>query len=121
MKNPVDNSSPARNDWADTSRWLGIWALLPYVISGIKYYLEKIFDVIFYQTFFLEILVCLLWGIIFGIATLITGIVGIWQIHKSQGMETGTRVAILGIVLGIIGITVNILFVFLVLAAFMRG
>jgi len=114
MGNQIDNSSPIMvNDWADTSRWWGICSLLPYLISIIIIYLENRLNIIFFQIEFVVVLFCLFWGVALGSVSLITGIMGLRQINNSQGMEVGTRSAIFGILLGIMGIIANILFVFI--------
>jgi len=119
MDDQEDKAVPERNDWAITSLWLGVISLLPYMIALITRYLERRMDTLFFQVDFLIALFCLLWGIVLGPVSLITGIVGIRQINNSEGTETGIYLAILGIVLGIIGIIANIRFDFLLLVGFM--
>ena|SRR5687767_5291242 len=103
------------NDWAETSQWTGIGSILPYLFGVIMYVLPHPFRQIAFDIFPIYLVA----GIILGPLSLVTGIVAIRQINKSQNMQTGTRLAILGISLGILGIAANILFYYLVFLYFM--
>ena len=106
------SSKAEMNEWAKTSVWLGICALLPYLLSIILSYIERRTDQIFFQADFLLGLFCFFWGIIVGLATLIIGIVAILRIVKSQNTEKGTPSAVFGAVLGLLAIISNLLFVY---------
>lgn len=121
MENQIEGSSPELNDWANASLWLSICALLPYMIAGIVYYLEKTFDKNFFQAEFLLALFCLFWGVLVGLISLIPGILAIWQIVITKSRQTGIWLAILGIALGTSAIITNVLFYYLLLAAFMNA
>ena len=106
------SSKAEMSEWAETSVWLGIIALLPYLLAIILSYIERITDKIFFQADFLLGLFCFFWGIIVGLATLIIGIVAILRIVKSQNTEKGTPSAVFGAVLGLLAIISNLLFVY---------
>ena len=121
MENQIEDSSPDVNDWAIASFWLSICALVPYMIAGIVYYLERTFDINYYQAEFLLALFCLFWGVLVGLVSLIPGILAIWQIVITKSRQTGIRLAILGTTLGALAVTSNVLFCYLLLAAFMNA
>jgi uncharacterized membrane protein HdeD (DUF308 family) len=52
-------------------------------------------------------------GIVFGLTSLITGSIAIIQIKKRRETETSYRLAIIGIVLGILGAIANVIFAYL--------
>jgi len=99
------------NDWAKTSPWLGICALLPYLLFSIMLYVEKRTEQFYFQAEFLLGLFCLFWGILLGSITFILGLVAIRQIRISQNTEAGTPSAVFSMVLGLSAIISNLLFV----------
>ena len=111
------SSKAEMSEWAETSVWLGIIALLPYLLAIILSYIERITDKIFFQADFLLGLFCFFWGIVVGLATSIIGIVAILRIIKSQNTEKGTPSAVLGIVLGLSALVSNVVFIFMLVSA----
>ena len=112
MKNQIDNPISKVNDLANTSRWTGIWSLLPYLFLGIMFYLDakRRAPSEFGELAFAVVPICFGVGIVLGLVSLITGILAIRQIKKNENIETGNRAATIGMVLGILGIIANILF-----------
>jgi hypothetical protein len=100
------------NDWAKTSPWLGIGALLPYLLFSIVLYVEKRTEQFYFQAEFLLGLFCLFWGVLLGLITLIVGLVAIREIRNSQNTEAGTPSAVFGAVLGLSAIISNLLFLY---------
>lgn len=107
------------NEWAETSVWTGICALLPYLLAIILSQIERRIDQILFEAEFLLGLFCFFWGILVGSATLIIGVVAIRQIHNSQNTVKGTPSAVLGMVLGVSALVSNILFIFTLASAIM--
>ena len=107
------------NNWAKSSSWLAICSLLPYLIFGMVFYIEKRLGEHFFQVDFVLALFCLFWGILLGSATLITGVVAIREIKNSQNTEKGIGLAAFSMVLGAAAIIINILFLLVPFAMFM--
>ena len=105
------------NEWAETSLWLGICALLPYLLAIILSYIERRTDQLFFEAGFVVGLFCFFWGIVVGAVTFIIGIVAIRQINNSHNTEKGTPSAVLGIVLGLSALVSNVLFLFTLVSA----
>jgi Domain of unknown function (DUF4190) len=99
--------------------WVGVCALLPYLLALILSYIERRTDQLFFEAEFIVGLFCFFLGILLGSTALIAGIVAIRQIHNSQNAETGTSLAVLGIVLGLSAVVSNILFLFTIFSVIM--
>jgi len=115
MENKIENRSPKLNSKAEISLWAGIGSLVPYLYGGSLYLLmnkihqvELLMPIAFAFGVFMPLY--FLGGIFFGLISLITGALAIWQIKHNQGNEAGYRFAIIGIVLGVLGIIADILF-----------
>ena len=112
--------SPQINEWAETSCWLGVISLLPYIISTIVLYIQNRMDVIFFQIEFILGLLCAFWGILLGSISSITGMLAIGQIKNSQNRETGIRVAAIGIIFGFLSVVLNLVFWFTFFIGFVK-
>jgi hypothetical protein len=115
MENQEGNHSPKLNPKSEISLWTGIGSLAPYLYGGSLYLLmNKIHQVEFLMPIALAFGVFMplyfLGGIFFGLISLITGAIVLWQVKNNLGNETGNRFAIAGIVLGVLGIITNIMF-----------
>lgn len=115
METKIENHSPKLNPKAEISFWAGIGSLAPYLYCGLLYLLmNKIHQVEFLMpiTFAFGVFMPLyfLGGIFFGLISLVTGALVLWQVKNNLGNETGNRFAIIGMVLGVLGIIANILF-----------
>jgi hypothetical protein len=112
VKNQLDKPIPNVNNLANTSQWTGICSLLPYLLLGIILYLgAKGVDVEEFALIALDILpIYFFIGIVLGLVSLTTGILAIRQIKSGQNIEVGNRSAIVGMLLGILGIIANIVF-----------
>ena len=105
------------NEWAETSRWLGICSVLPYLLLGLLSYTEKNPDpLFFFQSENVLSVLSVSWGVIIGSVTLITGIVAMKQISGSKNTEKGILSAALGTGLGLVAILSNLVTVFIILA-----
>ncbi|MGE5376479.1 MAG: DUF4190 domain-containing protein [Bacteroidota bacterium] len=105
------------NEWAETSPWLGVCSLLPYLLLGILSYIEKYpGQHFFFQAENVLDVLCVSWGIIFGSLALIAGMVAIKQIYRNKNTEKGFPSAVLGMVLGLFAIVSNLATVFIIFA-----
>lgn len=112
IPNDQPNSLPAQlNDWANTSRWLGICSVLPYLSWSILLYIEKRIQEHFYQAEFILGVFCAFWGILLGSITLLIGIIAIRQIQNSQNLERGAGLATFGMILGAVAVLSNLVFI----------
>jgi hypothetical protein len=117
--NNVTNSSGAEmNEWAETSLWLGICSLVPYLLFGIFSYGETVPD----QLFFFRVenalaVLCVSWGLILGSVTLMTGVVAIKQIYSSKNTEKGILSVVPGTVCGLVAIVSNLVTLFMIFAS----
>lgn len=122
MGKQTDKPFRQMNKWANTSKWIGVCSLLPYLVFGVVYYLSvETMIFIFAQIIFPLAFICLFWGLVFGLAGIVTGILATLQIYVSQRTQTGTLSSVLGIVLGVAAIIVNLIFYFLVFLALAVG
>jgi hypothetical protein len=94
----------------------GIVSILPYLMLVINMLLSDVWAGIWIPT------PCgyTLNGIVFGLISLVTGSLAIRQIKNNQGLEADHRLAIIGRVLGILGIIANIIFYVAFLLVVMR-
>jgi hypothetical protein len=116
MENQVHNTFPKLNYFAHASRWLGVGSILPYILLGSLYYFYNKTDVLskFGEVAFVIVIIGLLSGLVLGTMSLVTGTLAFKQIRNSQSREIGNRSVALGMMLGMLGIIVNILFCYLV-------
>ncbi|KAF0106299.1 MAG: RDD domain containing protein [Anaerolineaceae bacterium] len=97
MESPIVQPVPssARNNKLATAGLVtGILALLSYCLSIV---------ISFFQSLWLPIIL-MGSGALLSLASLITGIIGLVQVNKSQGEQKGKGFAITGIVLGGLGV-----------------
>ena len=130
MKNQIQDVSYKTNKASVISLVAGIIAIMPYLIWTFGYLLSNNYLNDLMETIgFILMGIMVVWflfpsfivGLVFGPISLITGSIAILQIKNRQGVETGYRLAIVGILLGVLGLVANLLFYYyLILGLLMR-
>lgn len=109
MGKQADNPSSELNELAFLSSWIGAWSFLPYFIiiflswfrvDYIRSTLSQILFIVGYH-----------WIWVFGLISIILGIVAARQIKLNQPKQTGVRLAVVGIALGIVAIVSRIVLI----------
>ena len=120
MESKTEDYSPKWNRNAGLSFWAGIASLVPYLYGSVIFYLlitydkilqneilNRVFSVIFMVSIVIPAPLYIVGGIFFGLMSLINGIPAIQ--HLNLGKETGYRLAVIGMMLGMLGIIGNVL------------
>jgi hypothetical protein len=120
VESKPEDYSPKLNRNAGLSFWAGIASLVPYLYGGVIFYLlitydkilqneilNRVISVIFMVSIVISAPLYIVGGIFFGLMSLINGILAIQ--HLNLDKETGYRLAVIGMMLGMLGIMGNIL------------
>ena len=116
MKSQIQDVSAKTNKTTVVSLVSGIIAVAPYLIWMFGYLLinndfAETIGTILIAIMAVEFLFpSFIIGLVFGLISFITGSIAIIQIRNSRETETGYRLAIVGILLGVLGIVANLLF-----------
>ena len=108
MKNQIQDVSHKTNKASVISLVTGIIAFAPYLVWGLGYLLlsnnvTETIGTILFAIMVLEFFIpSFIIGLVFGLTSLISGSIAIMQIKNRRETETGYRLGIVGILLGIL-------------------